>query len=1309
MARYSNVQTDFSGGLVSDYVLGRTDIKRIANSGRKFTNFFPSLQGPAIYRTGFKHYNTLAPEVEDVLTIDVVLATSVPYRVVFTPGQVEIFDSNGVSKDVISTTYSAGDIKDLRFSSETGELYIAHGRHRPKKLTADITFVSLGLQSTEANGTNLKLLSTAGYGVDTSFDASEGYVSGFAADTSFFEGQKIASDTTRGWEIDPATGMMSTSGDYKLIRTTSIVAATSGQEVLSKAQFDFGSGTLTNDAERMFTFSLMDIGPMGDQTESGHYGTYPNVSFTAKFSNNKLKLFDQSDMSSALAEVALSDIATDVLEAEIKLNVGTTAANTEAVVTLRSITDNTNISHTRTGVPADFYSALLARGVKTFYQSGKISDGGVNPLSIHNVYFRNQTTFGTATPFELRANAEVQGDDSWTLEELSFNVEPFLEKEADSNKFNISQNERFIKLESSASDFAPIAADFGFTVKDIGAADSSRVENTYSAVASTTSGSGEGATFDVVVDSSGDATVTVVSNGSGYAIDDTITIADSLLGGGGAANLTFDVASLPDAYSKDWYVEYKVDSEKYLAKAVHAGSSTNYTLEDPTDTVVYVEPVVSVLNIEDDAAQLYLLDNEETTTTVDIKALRLDDVEEDEIRLRSDTIVFSSGFINSWVRVGDDRRSSNVVVGEDRTLIRWVKIKEHLGTSDHPVDFFRGTYNKDAGYSAGSVYRIYGAMGGNRFMVGPNNQGTLNQCTAVMKTDGNRTYGFVNALSTTAQSVANPSDNTIIGNLSTQKQFDEVSCYNSATDGLPKVEEYDAGVNATGNLISPPATSRITSTPIANDAFINSTEDTFKTEDVSRHIFGRMESGNVFMKIVRFVSTRQVVVELINPVPRDKRTLAFENAGNFEAVKLGAWYDENYPRTVAKFEQRRIFAGTYSNPNFIYFSRADDETSFQPTQDDGDVLDTDAITYALSNRNAGVRWMNAAKDLVIGTTGGIYRIVPNQYQYGISPKTIRMELTEEEPCEQQAETVASSVFYPDQSGTRLMEYKYDQSLNSSSSNDVSKLIYPVFLTDAIAQIAYQHTPQPRIWARTESGKIYCLSYHRQEEFYAWSQQDLGPDAKVLDISILHRGTDTELDQVWIVVKRGVYIHTEALAETDPVQLSNYPMLDSYVELIKPQDGSISTDVSVRYGAGDTVAVIEDGVYTGEQTLTDGNITLQSADAARVVVGLRYTGELQMMFPTWDASNKPAYGADTARIISVKPFLINSWTYKLGVKDKFEVVRVSSTYGNGGGFTGFDKERPVAGSTFGVENVPTIKHEEPYPLTIASLTTKTDLN
>ena len=1223
MARYSNVQTDFSGGLISDYVLGRTDIKRIANSGRTFKNFFPSLQGPAVFRTGFRNYGQFDVTSDAVVSTDVILATDQPYRAVFSPLQVDLYNKSGTLLDTVETPYSSADIDQLRFSSETGELHIAHGRHRPKVLTADVVLETSALVSSDG----FTLFSTAGFGVETTFSTEQGYVAGVVATHPEWEGP-VTSPTSQ-WQADPVNGRMTCTGNFKNIRTTSRVAASDGDVVRMTAQFDFGSTSLSTDDERVFMFSLADMDDFGEETNENVLQN-PNQSFTIKFANvggtPTLQLINQND-ATVLNTMPLADAQGDDLECEIQLNVGSSAANTEKVITLRSITDATEISSTITGVASDFYTSLTGAGVKASFQCGELVDTTATQINVEGLYFRNVTTFGNQTTFQLNANAEVVGDTSWTLSDKEFDVEPFLEIEPSTDIFNISQNERYVKLETNSAEFSVIAN-----------------------------------------------------------------------------------AGTPT----DYYVEYVVDGTRYLGKVVDSSSSTNYTLEDPSATVVYVEPVESILDIEDNNAQLYLLDSEEAvedlvTNQLDKSALRKDGVPLGEIHLRSDTTIFNSGFKGSWVRVADDRRNNDVVVGFNRQLNRWVKIKEHLGTEDHPVEFYRGAFDH-TDYVAGNVYRVYGYLPADRFMEGPDTSGNINQTTAVIQPAGNRTFTFVNELRDSKNGSAT-TDVLTVGNLSTQKQFDVVKCYTTSdSPAVPKVEEYDPITNSSGNLVVIPDSAVTTITPIANDAILNCSNPTFKTTDLGRHMTGAMQSGNVFMKVVRYVTSTQVVVELINAVPRDSRTLAFENGGTFDDFRKGAWYSGNYPRTVSKFEQRRIYGGTYANPNFVFYSRSGDERSFQPTQDNKEVLDTDAITYPLANRNASIRWMNAARDLVLGTTGGIYRIVPNQYQFGISPKTIRMELTEEEPCEGQAETVASSIFYPDQSGTRIMEYKYEQSINSSSSNDVTKLVYPIFLRDPIRQIAYQHTPQPRIWARTVSGKLFCLSYHRQEEFYAWSEQDLGVDAQVLDISVLHRGSNTELDQLWIVVKRNNIKYYEALAETDPVQLTNFPMLDSYVELVKPDDASISTDVSPRFGAGDTVAVIEDDVYIGEQTLTDNNVTLNNPTTAqRVIVGLRYTGELKMMFPTWDGTNKPAYASETARVVSVKAFLINSWSYKLGVKDSFETIRLSQQYGASGGFTGFDKERPVAGSTYGVDSVPTIRHEEPYPLTVASITTKTDLN
>ena len=84
------------------------------------------------------------------------------------------------------------------------------------------------------------------------------------------------------------------------------------------------------------------------------------------------------------------------------------------------------------------------------------------------------------------------------------------------------------------------------TVDTISAADASRAAGTYNIAGGdyTTDASGTEASFTILVDNSGAASVTVLEKGSGYVVNETITIADSALGSGGAAALTFDVAAL---------------------------------------------------------------------------------------------------------------------------------------------------------------------------------------------------------------------------------------------------------------------------------------------------------------------------------------------------------------------------------------------------------------------------------------------------------------------------------------------------------------------------------------------------------------------------------------------------------------------------------------------------------------------------------------------------------------------------------------------------------------------------------------------
>ena len=81
-------------------------------------------------------------------------------------------------------------------------------------------------------------------------------------------------------------------------------------------------------------------------------------------------------------------------------------------------------------------------------------------------------------------------------------------------------------------------------VGNVSASDPSRTAGTYQGVTYTTSGSGVNATFDITVNGAGAGVITVTNGGISFAINETITVADSQLGGGGAPDLTFQVNAI---------------------------------------------------------------------------------------------------------------------------------------------------------------------------------------------------------------------------------------------------------------------------------------------------------------------------------------------------------------------------------------------------------------------------------------------------------------------------------------------------------------------------------------------------------------------------------------------------------------------------------------------------------------------------------------------------------------------------------------------------------------------------------------------
>jgi len=162
------------------------------------------------------------------------------------------------------------------------------------------------------------------------------------------------------------------------------------------------------------------------------------------------------------------------------------------------------------------------------------------------------------------------------------------------------------------------------SINNVSAADANRVVGTYpNLTANSTTGSGDLTTarFTVVVAAGGGATVTIVDGGEDFLVADTIQINDGQLGNGGAAALTFDVATIStgvavdqtDLYSAEDYLFYDnqvAANETDKNSAIVVGPGENLLVYSSTADLSYVAngfespsddfPVVNMTKISTD-------------------------------------------------------------------------------------------------------------------------------------------------------------------------------------------------------------------------------------------------------------------------------------------------------------------------------------------------------------------------------------------------------------------------------------------------------------------------------------------------------------------------------------------------------------------------------------------------------------------------------------------------------------------------------------------------------------------------------------
>ena len=112
--------------------------------------------------------------------------------------------------------------------------------------------------------------------------------------------------------------------------------------------------------------------------------------------------------------------------------------------------------------------------------------------------------------------------------------------------------------------------------------------------------------------------------------------------------------------------------------------------------------------------------------------------------------------------------------------------------------------------------------------------------------------------------------------------------------------------------------------------------------------------------------------------------------------------------------------------------------------------------------------------------------------------------------------VSNNILHVSRSGTSLREMVYSLESGGYKSASLTVLVPHFFKSDPIKEIAFAQEPDSIIWVVTEKGRLYGLTYMKEQEVWGWHQHHT--DGEIESICTIPQVGDT---QVYMAVTRFV--------------------------------------------------------------------------------------------------------------------------------------------------------------------------------------------
>lgn len=321
---------------------------------------------------------------------------------------------------------------------------------------------------------------------------------------------------------------------------------------------------------------------------------------------------------------------------------------------------------------------------------------------------------------------------------------------------------------------------------------------------------------------------------------------------------------------------------------------------------------------------------------------------------------------------------------------------------------------------------------------------------------------------------------------------------------------------------------------------------------------------------------------------------SYQANNNAEPLQASAWEDGAYPKHIAFYQDRLVFANTKNYPFTIWASETSDYYSFKIHSEllDSDSIQTNVVGDGLNEITALVSLMS----LIAFTENGVFRTGIDEWN-----ATENFALTKQSKggaCAVRPITIDNSCIYVRPTKDNIRDFYYQYQIDSYAGEQLDILARDLFENRKIKQLAYQEQDKT-IWVLFEDGTMCYCCYMKEQEILGWNKFET--NGKVVSIATIMSNFN---DTLYLAIERENGICIEKLDKRlNSKNIKDQIFLDSAI-VFSDNGRQFNTITGLSHLEGQSVDVLADGFVKKNVTVVNGTITLNEF-VTKAIVGLSY--------------------------------------------------------------------------------------------------------